>query len=252
MEKADVLNAVESARANSKQRKFKQSFDLIITLKDINIKNPEEKPDFFMQLPKSKGKKTKVCALVGTELYEQAKKVCDTTIGVDDFPKYQQDKKIVKKLADEHDYFVAQATIMPKVATTFGKALGPKGKMPNPKAGCVVPPNANMKAIYDKLQQTARIVAKNSPMVQAKVGSEDMSSEDVAENILSVYTHTMHHLPQEKNNIKQSFLKLTMGKPVKIGDKTETTEEAPVHKKKKAAPKKEESAAEKAPAEEGQ
>jgi ribosomal protein L1 len=45
-----------------------------------------------------------------------------------------------------------------------------------------------------------------------------MKDEDIAENILSFYNTILSLLPQEKNNIKNIFLKLTMSKPLLIGD----------------------------------
>src|SRR3990172_6920050 len=124
-----------------------------------------------MPLPYNRGKKISVCALVGPELAEEAKKVCDGAILSDDFGKYP-DKKEIKKLASKYDFFIAQANVMPKVATSFGRVFGPKGKMPNPKAGCIVPPNANLKTLYDKLQKTVRLYAKERPMIQIPVGNE--------------------------------------------------------------------------------
>lgn len=237
MEKELIQKAINTAKENSKERKFKQSYDLIVNLKDINIKNPEEKLDFYMQLPHQKGKKAKICALVGGELIEQAKETCDTAISTDDFIKYQQDKKLTKKLAEEHDYFIAQATIMPKIAAVFGKVFGPKGKMPNPKAGCVVPPNANLKPLFEKLQDTLRIITKTSPTVQVMVGKQGMDENEIIENIQTVYHQIIHHVPQEKNNIRSIFLKLTMGAPVRIGSdietKTNQTENKKTSKNKK-------------------
>ncbi len=149
-------------------------------------------------------------------LLDEAKNVCDKVILSDDFDAYAKDKKAIKKLASEFNYFIAQANIMPKVATAFGKVLGPKKKMPNPKAGCIVQPKASLKPLYDKLQKTIRVYAKETPLVQCVVGSEQMPDKEVADNILTVYTHLIHHLPNERNNIKSVLLKLTMSKPVEI------------------------------------
>jgi large subunit ribosomal protein L1 len=147
---------------------------------------------------------------------EQAKKTFDTAILSDDFQAYAKDKKKTKKLATEHDYFVAQANIMPQVAGAFGRVLGPKGKMPNPKAGCVVPTNANLGVLAPKLKKMVRISAKTMPMVQLRVGKEDSNEEEVIDNILTIYDGLIHHLPGGLNNVKKTLLKLTMGKPVKI------------------------------------
>ena len=105
---------------------------------------------------------------------------------------------------------------MPKIATTFGRVFGPRGKMPNPKAGCIVAPNANLEAVNEKLQSTVRLLAKKQLIIQTIVGNEESPDEDVKENVKAIYNSLMHSLPQGNNNIKSVYLKYTMGKPVKL------------------------------------
>lgn len=211
-----ILKETVSKLKETKKRNFKQTIDLIVNLRNLDLKKPEHQIEFFLKLPKPKGKKSKVCALVGGELAEQSKQVMDTTILSQDFDKYAKDKKMTKKVASSHDFFVAQATFMPKIASAFGRVLGPKGKMPNPKAGCIVPPNANLKAVYDSLQNTVKISGKKAPLLQTIVGNEESSNEDIIENIKYVYSNIIHHLPQAENNVKSIFIKYTMGAPIKI------------------------------------
>jgi large subunit ribosomal protein L1 len=215
MDKQTIKKALEEVKKNSKERKFKQSYDLIITLQDLNLKNPEEQVEFFAALNHSPGKKYKIAAFTGPELREQAKEVCDFSVDQQDFPVYA-DKKKLKKLASEYDIFIAQANIMPKVAGAFGRALGPRGKMPNPKAGCVVPGNANLKVLYDRLQQTVKVSAKKTPVIQLMIGKEGHNIDEIIDNINAVYEQLIHHLPKEKNNVRNIYLKLTMGKPHKM------------------------------------
>ena len=224
MEKEELQSALQKAKDISEKRNFKQSFDLIINLKGLDMKKPDHQIDIFITLPHPRGKKTKVCALVGAELQEQAKAICDSVILSDNFERFN-DKREIKRTANSFDYFVAQANIMPKVATTFGRFFGPRGKMPNPKAGCVVPPNANLKPLYEKLQKTIRLTTKNVPLIQCSVGTEDMSMDDITSNALAVYNAILHLLPNEKHNIKDVYVKLTMGKPVKVGEKLEIAKE---------------------------
>jgi len=40
-----------------------------------------------------------------------------------------------------------------------------------------------------------------------------MKDDDLAENILYIYNQVLHKLPEERNNIKNIFIKTTMGKP---------------------------------------
>src|SRR3989344_5225570 len=140
MDKETIKNTLEELKTNSQKRKFKQSIDLIITFKNLDLNKPENQIEQFVNLHYGRGKQDKVCGLVGAELIEESKKELDKTIATDDYIIYQKDKKLIKKLATEYDFFIAQANVMPKIAQTFGRVLGPRQKMPNPKAGCVVPP----------------------------------------------------------------------------------------------------------------
>ena len=225
MEKEELQSALAKAKDISTKRNFRQSFDLIINLRGLDVKKPEHQIDAFITLPHLRGKKVRVCALVGAELEAQAKATCDSAILSDNFERLK-DKKEIKKIANSHDFFIAQANIMPKVANVFGRVLGPRGKMPNPKSGCVVPPNANLKPLYEKLQRTIRASVKSAPLIQCAIGTEDMNSNDVAENGLTVYNSLLQALPNEKHNIKDIYIKLTMGKPIKVGEKIEVVKEA--------------------------
>ncbi len=214
MDNKTIKEALTESRKTKKN--FTQTFDLVINLKNLDLKKSDEQVEFFMQLHYPKGKETKVCGLMGPELAKNAEKVFDKVIQQKDFEKYQKDKKLSRKLVKEYDFFVAQANIMPKVATTFGKVLGPKGKMPNPKAGCIVPPTANLEPLYKKLQKTLKISAKTSPVIHTIAGNEEMKDEEILDNIKTIYDQAIHHLPNERNNISSVFLKLTMSKPIRL------------------------------------
>ncbi len=237
MDKQSFQAALKAAKDSSKKRNFTQSVDLIINLKNLNLKKENENLSFYCMLPYERGKSVKVAALVGPELSVKAKKVCDYTIINDDFKSLE--KKAIKKLADQYDYFIAQANIMSQVAGTFGKILGPRGKMPSPKAGAVVPPVIDLQPVVEKLKRTVKLETKNELTVKTSVGTEVMDEDQVVENALVVYNAVMSHLPQEKNNLKSVVLKLTMGKPVMIGEKGTPEVKDENEEKKKQEPKKE-------------
>ena len=105
---------------------------------------------------------------------------------------------------------------MPKVAAAFGKVLGSRGKMPNPKAGCVVPPKTSLKPLYERLQGTIRVQAKLSPLVQIFAGKESLKDEELADNVLDIYSQLEAKLPRGKNNVKNVFMKFTMSASQKL------------------------------------
>ena len=212
MEKQDVQKAITELKQQPK-KKFNQSYDLIINLKNFSTKTTPL--DFFVPLPHSKGKQVKVAAFVDPQLAENAQKHCHLVIRETEFLSYG-DKKKIKNLAESYDYFIAQMNLMPKVASTFGKILGTKGKMPNPKLGCVVPPNANLEPLVKKLISTVRLATKKGTNLQCLVGKENQPEAEVIENILAVYHAALKQLPQEGQNVKNCVLKLSMSKAVKI------------------------------------
>ncbi len=220
MDKKEILEAIKELRKEEHKKKFTQSFDFQVRIQSLDLKKQENKVDVFVDLPHGRGKKVSVCALVGGTLYNDAKANCDRTIVQDEFKAMAGNTKELKKLARSYDFFVAQADIMGLVAGTFGRFLGPKGRMPNPKAGCVIPPKGNVKSIVEKLQKTIRLIVKNNePAVKCAVGTEKMSDEQIAENTLAAYNALLQTLPQHEQNIKNVYLKLTMSKPLSIGGK---------------------------------
>ena len=219
MNKEDFKQAIEHLKKTSQKRNFKQSIDLIINFRDLDLKKPEHQVELWVQLPHGKGRQTKICAIVGQELLAQAKESCDIAITKDDFPAY--DKKVVKSLARKYDFFIAQMNLMGEVAKIFGRVLGPKGKMPNPKAGCVVPPNTNLKALVESLKKTVEVKAKAQPSVKVIIGKEDFANEQILDNVMAVYDAVVKKLPNEEKNVKNVLLKLTMGKPFVVGLKAQ-------------------------------
>jgi len=211
MKKEDILKTIGELRKNSKKRNFVQSFDLIINLKDLNLKKEGERVDSFFSLPNS-FKELKICAFVEKKLDK-----FDKEIVVDEFEKHKE--KDIKKLCEEFDYFVAEGKIMSKVAQSFGKVLSQKGKMPNPKAGGIITPDSNVDVLKEKLSKLIRLQTKNELGVKCGVGLESMEDDKIVSNAYAVYDHVIHLLPKEKYNVRNVYLKLTMSPSLIVGVK---------------------------------
>lgn len=221
MDKSIIAATLKKVRDNSPKRNFKQSLDLIMNLKGLDLKKPEHQVNIFVTLQYGTGKDVSVCALVDLDLASKAREACNETITADQFERFKS-KAEAKKLANRHDFFIAQSSIMPKVATVFGRYLGPKGKMPNPKIGSVVTLASNIKQLCDQLKRTVLLVTKNEPTIKCRIGNEDTKDEEAIDNILAVYNSVAQKLPNDKQNIKSVMLKLTMGHSFVIGSEEAT------------------------------
>ncbi len=200
---------LESALAElkkSKERKFDQTVELIVNLKRFDVKR--NSINMIISLP-NKIKDKKACGFV-----EKTSEIIDT-IPRAVFPKYK-DKKELKKLVKKYDFFLASGPNMPAVATTFGKVLGPVGKMPSPKLGIIMEENdVEIKKVMDKVNVAVKINTKE-PTVKISIGKASMSDDKVIENIRFAYNAILAELPNNKENIKSVLIKLTMSKPLRV------------------------------------
>lgn len=203
--KKDLEKALVELR-KGEERKFDQTVDLIINLQKFDQK--KNQINLFVNVPfKIKDKK------IGAFLEVKNEKV--ETVTPEQFKKYS-DKKELKNLVKKFDFFIAQASVMPRVATTFGKVLGPAGKMPSPQLGIVMDANAKeIEEIKKKVENSVKIRIKE-PSIKLAIGKQSMKDSEIIENILSVYNAVLKVLPKEIENVKNVEVKFTMTKPQKI------------------------------------
>ncbi|ABW02745.1 50S ribosomal protein L1 [Caldivirga maquilingensis] len=204
-----IEEAYRNVKSRAKRRRFNQSVDLIIKLRDVDVKKPENRISVTVPLPNPLSKQTKVCVIASGATITAARDAgADLVITRDDLGKYS-DKKSVRKLAQQYDFFLATPDLMVQIGRTMGPILGPRGKMPD-----VIPPNADVKALIDRYRRSVRVRLRDQPQIMVKVGTEDMDPSKIAENALAVLEEVARKYGWDK--IKEVELKLTMSPPVKV------------------------------------
>lgn len=212
LETKNILQTIKEMREKSKKRKFMQSVELLINLRDIDPKKPEGKIQEAIELPYPVGKLGKICVIASGELALKAKKAgADLVIERGELEALGGDKKKQKDLADTYDAFIAEAPLMPLIGKVLGATLGPKGKMPTP-----VPPTANMATEIEKRRKTVQVRLRGQPILQCVVGTEEMGDKEIAENVMAVIRRIEGKLKRGIKNVRSISLKTTMGPPVKI------------------------------------
>ncbi len=213
--KEKFLEAIKKARELSKKRNFVQSFEMAINLQGIN-------PKTFMlndvfELPHGRGKEVKVCAVGTGDFILKAKGVADFVIDAKkDFEKFKT-KKDIKKFVKDIDFFVVEAPVMAEFAKVFGKVLGPLCKMPLPQH--ILPPGRDPTEVIKRLKRSVRIRGKKSPVIHTVFGTETQKDEELAENAAAIYEYILSKLERGRHNVKNIFIKLTMGPAVMVNGK---------------------------------
>jgi len=204
------LKAVKKLREEEskrhKKRSFDQTIDLIVNLKEFDVR--KHSFNLVVQVP-NKIKEKKIAGF-----FEKDNKLVDV-IKKDDFGKYKE-KKDIKKLVKTYNFFMANAKLMPAVATSFGRVLGPVGKMPSPQLGILVNEDEPaVKALIDKINSSIKVVVKE-PSIKIGVAKESLEDEKIVQNILAVYHKILDTLPRKEENLRDVKIKFTMGKPVGV------------------------------------
>ena len=212
LDQKTILSAVKEAKEKSQKRKFTQSIELIIKLQDIDMKAPESKIQEIIELPFAPEKPNRVCVIGSGELAMKAKNAkADYVIERGELESLAGKKQELRKVANNYDFFIAEAPLMPLVGRTLGSVLGPRGKMPVP-----VPPSADIANLIKKNRKTIIVRMRNQPILQNRVATENMKDEEITENVQTVIRVLEGKLKKGMKNIKSAYIKTAMGKPVKI------------------------------------
>ncbi|KRT62097.1 MAG: 50S ribosomal protein L1, large subunit ribosomal protein L1 [Thaumarchaeota archaeon CSP1-1] len=203
---AQLKEMIKEAKSADKERKFKQSLELIMVFKDIDVKKGFSLNE-TVQLPKTNSPAA-VCVMASGDMGLKAKSAkADRVIDNDELNRLAANKRESRKMINSFDFFLADTKLMPVVGKVLGQILGPRGKMPIP-----VPFNAPIESFLDRFRSSVRVKVKNSLSMSCKIGDETMEDSDLALNANAVVSAVEKKLPNGDKNIKRIMVKTTMGK----------------------------------------
>lgn len=184
----------------SEKRKFSQTIDLVVTLKNIDLKKPENKFTKRVVLPHGRGKDVPIVVISE-----------NGDIKKNDIEDFEKNKSAAKKFSKKYEFYICEAPLMPLVGKVLGRYLAPKGKMPE-----ILPPGRSPGAMIEELKRSVRVKVRDSPTIQTIVGVESMSDDAIKENVEKTMEEIKKILPP-KVQIRNACIKTTMGPPIKIG-----------------------------------
>jgi large subunit ribosomal protein L1 len=208
----NTIRAVNDAIESAPKRKFTESVDLVVNLKNIDLSQPKNRITESIVLPKGRGKATKIGVFAKGDLAIKSQSGgADLVISPEDIDKMSGDKKLIRSTTRNIDFFVAEAPLMPSIGKSFGPILGPKGKMPDP-----IPSSADPTPLINRLKRTVKVRTKDKPTFHALVGNLSMSVEDIAANIEALLSTVESKLDNGTQNIASVYVKTTMGPAVRL------------------------------------
>lgn len=210
-----ITEAVRKAKSASKTRKFTQSIDIAIAIRDVNLKDPSKRFRTEVLLPHVISPDIKLCVIGDAAIISKAQENnIEYTLNDEEVENLGKNPKEAKELIAKVDYFLAIPQLMAAVGKNLGRYLGPTGKMPT-----VLPPNANVEDFIARYTRTCKINLKQNPVIHCRVGYETMNDDELATNIRTVLNEVENRLEQGSNNIYRTHIKTTMGPAIVLGAK---------------------------------
>ena len=205
------IEVVTEALGKSPERKFTETVEVSVNLKDLDLSIPKNRIEDDVPLPNGRGKPVRVAVFGSPELLQKVRGTADVALAPAELDELAKDPKAAKRLVSEVDFFLAEAPLMPTIGKRLGVVLGPRGKMPRP-----LPPGSDPTNLIRSLQKSVRIRSKGNRTFHAAVGSRGMPPEQIAQNVDAVLTRILTKLEQGRTNIASVYVKTSMGPAVRL------------------------------------
>jgi large subunit ribosomal protein L1 len=205
------IEVVTEALGKAPERKFSETVEISINLKDLDLTVPKNRLEDEIPLPNGRGKPVTVAVFGSPELIAKVKGVADVVVPANEIDEIAKDKKAAKRMVNRVDFFLAEAPLMPTIGKRLGVVLGPRGKMPRP-----VPPGSDPSNLVNAMKRSIRVRSKGNRTFHAAVGTRGMKPEQIAQNVDAVLGRIVGKLERGRTNIESVYVKTSMGPAVRL------------------------------------
>ncbi|VEU81505.1 50S ribosomal protein L1 [Mycoplasmopsis arginini] len=204
-----LADAIELAKKAS-FAKFDESLDIAIKL-NLDTRKSDQQLRGAVVLPNGTGKSVRV--LVATDEVSAQKAALDA--GADFVYASSELPEVLNQDKYNFDVIVADPKMM-LVLGKYGKKLGPKGLMPNPKTGTVTTNPA--KAVEELKKGKANYRADKGGIIHASVGKKSMATELLVQNAETLIQTVKRLKPQTVKGtyVLNIVVSTSMGASVKV------------------------------------
>jgi len=206
----DTLSeAVAAVLKNSqeKKRNFIETIELQIALKNYDP-NKDKRFSGTIRLPVAPKQKFNVAVIGDAKHLDDAKKLGIQGYSQDDLKKLKKDKKLVKKLANAHNAFLASSTLIRMIPRLLGPGLNKAGKFP---AALGANDDIAEKVEAQKASVKFQLKSKKALNLGVAIANVAMTQEEITTNIILAVNFFVSLLSKNWQQVKRIYIKSTMG-----------------------------------------
>jgi len=206
--KKGISDVIDGAK--EKPRKFLETVELQIGLKDYDTQR-DKRFAGTIKLPHVPRPRMKICMLGDAVHCEQAQRAGVPYKSVEDLKKLNKNKKLVKKLAQSFDGFLASQVLIPQIPRLLGPGLNKAGKFPT-----MCQHSEELDKKVTEMRSMVKFQLKKVLCMGVAVGNVNMTPDEMRQNCLMAINFFVSLLKKNWNNVKRLHIKSTMGKPFAI------------------------------------
>merc|ERR1712139_170746 len=203
-----VLENIADMRNKHKVRKFKQTVELQVSIKDYD---PAKDKRFAgsVSLPNIPRPTMKICLIADEKHSDEAKAANLASVDVvnmDFLKKFNKDKKLIKKWAKKYNVLLATDALVKKIPAVLGPVLNRIGMFPAP-----VTKNDPIAKKIDDVRGSVKWQLKKVTNLNTAIGNEEMTDEQLRANIVMSLNFLASLMKKQWHNMKSINIKMTMG-----------------------------------------
>jgi large subunit ribosomal protein L10Ae len=188
-----------------KQRKFVETVELQIGLKDYDTQR-DKRFSGSVKLPNVPRPRMQICVIGDAAHCEMAEKLGVPFKTIDDLKKLNKNKKLVKKLAESYDAFLASQTLITQIPRVLGPGLNKAGKFPTALSSA-----DNLQAKIEEIQSQVKFQLKKVLCIGVAIGHVKMTADELRQNSLMAINFLVSLLKKNWYNVRTLHIKSTMG-----------------------------------------
>jgi large subunit ribosomal protein L10Ae len=209
---AQVLEAIAELRSKMKTRKFTESIELQVGLKDYD---PQKDKRFVgtVRLPNCPRPNLKICIIADEKHKNEvvANNVDIDVIDLDTLKKFNKDKKLVKGWAKKYSLLIASDTVLKKVPVVVGPILNRIQMFPQ-----VVSHNTPLLIAVADIRSSVKFQLKKVTCLATACGAVTMTDDELRQNIIMSINFLVSLLKKGWHNLKSVHIKSTMSSSIKL------------------------------------
>lgn len=209
---AQVAEAIAELRQKMKQRKFTETIELQIGLKDYD---PQKDKRFVgtVRLPNNPRPNLKICIIADEKHKDEVlkNKIDVDVVDLEYLKKFNKEKKLVKNWAKKYSLLLASDTVLKKVPVVVGPILNRINMFPQ-----VVSHNEALLTKVEDVRSSVKFQLKKVTCLASAVGNATMTDEELRTNIMMSLNFLVSLLKKGWHNLKSVNIKSTMSTAIKL------------------------------------